>query len=64
LRRRVVGESEDGKERSVACLVSMAGAVIGRTWGLKGAAEVTPKEKKDIGGRPNAPKEGSELAEP
>jgi hypothetical protein len=62
--RPVVGESEDGREMSVACLASMTGATTTRTWGLKGAAKAKPKEKKNIGGRPSAPKEESSLAEP
>jgi hypothetical protein len=64
LRRPVVGESEDGRERSVACLANTAGAATRRTWGLKGAAKAMLKEKKDIGGRLSAPKGESELAVP
>lgn len=49
--------SEDGKEKSVAFLANMAGAAIGRTWGLTAVTKATLKEKKkDIGDRPNAPK--------
>ena len=62
--RPKAGEIEDGRERSGACLANMAGAATRKTWGSRGAAKAMPKEKKDIGGRWNAPKEENELAEP
>ena len=62
--RPKAGEIEDGRERSGACLANMAGAATRKTWGSRAAAKAMPKEKKDIGGRWNAPKEENELAEP
>lgn len=57
-------EIEDGKERSGACLASMAGAATWKTWGSRGAAKAMPKEKKDIGGRLSAPKGENVLVGP
>lgn len=62
--RPKVGEIEDGRERTGACLANMADAATRKTWGSKGAAKAMPKEKKDIGGQPSAPKAGNVLAGP